>query len=115
MAELLPQAMKLADTYAQKRARFAAYPFTSEADENAAEQQMDAARAALESFLSEHLTTGVNVDARAIVGWVRDDDGHGTEPAFLRGSARPPRDFKGNYRPVVYDTAAGVVEGKGNG
>lgn len=58
-AELLKQAMELADTYAKRRAFFASHPFTREKDENAAEKARDDARAALESFLSQHLAHGV--------------------------------------------------------
>jgi hypothetical protein len=61
--ETVTHAMTLADTYARKRSRWAAHPFTTEEAENEAEKQMDAARAALESYLSEHLA-GVPVAPR---------------------------------------------------
>lgn len=60
-AELLKQAMELADTYAKRRAFFASHPFTREKDERAAEKARDDARAALEAFLSQHLPHGVTV------------------------------------------------------
>lgn len=55
MADLLSQAMELADAYARRRAFFASHPFTRAKDERVAEKARDGARAVLEAFLSEHL------------------------------------------------------------
>ena len=55
MADPVTMAMELADTYAQKRARCAAYPFTTEEEEKDAERQRDEARAALHAHLVEWL------------------------------------------------------------
>lgn len=58
-ADELQQAMQLADTYAMKRARCAAYPFTTEAQERAADEACDNARVALQLFLASG-AAGVN-------------------------------------------------------
>lgn len=55
MADLLTQAMALADSYARRRAFFASHPFTREKDEQDAERALDEARTALSAFLAEHL------------------------------------------------------------
>ena len=57
-ADELQQAMQLADTYAMKRARCAAYPFTTEEQEREADEACDNARAALRLFLAS-CTPGV--------------------------------------------------------
>lgn len=56
MADLLTRAMDLADSYAHKRARCAAYPFITEEEEAAAEKEREDARAALKAFLAEHVS-----------------------------------------------------------
>lgn len=57
-AEELQQAMHLADIYAMKRARCAAYPFTTEEQEREADDACDNARAALELFLASSTPAG---------------------------------------------------------